>query len=313
MSVTIKDLQAYKREGRRFAMLTAYDFTTARILDEAGVPVILVGDSLAMTMLGHPDTLAVTVDEMLHHTRAVRRGVTNALVVGDMPFMSYHASAEDAIGNAGRFLKEGGANAVKLEGGGRVIEITRRLTEMGIPVMGHLGLTPQFVNQFGGFKVQGKSDEAAERIEQDALALQHAGAFSLVLEGIPADLGRRVTSVLQIPTIGIGAGVGCDAQVLVIQDMLGLSGEKVPKFVKRFADLRGEITRAVGDFVAEVEAGSFPDPEHSYGMGMAPAAEAVGEGAIYGAARALPVTPTKAAPGRTAKPTVVRPRPRVVQ
>jgi 3-methyl-2-oxobutanoate hydroxymethyltransferase len=285
MSVTIKDLQAYKREGRRFAMLTAYDFTTARILDEAGVPVILVGDSLGMTMLGYPDTLAVTMEEMLHHTRAVRRGVTTALVVGDMPFMSYHASTEDAIRNAGRFLKEGGANAVKLEGGGRVVEMTRRLTDMGIPVMAHLGLTPQAVNQFGGFKVQGKSDEAAERIERDALALQEAGAFSLVLEGIPAGLGRRITSVLQIPTIGIGAGVDCDAQVLVIQDMLGLSGEKVPKFVKRFADLRGEMTAAVEEYIAEVESGAFPTPEHSYGLGVAPAPELVGDGAIYGAAR----------------------------
>ena len=268
MSVTVKDLQAYKREGRRFAMLTAYDFTTARILDEAGVPVILVGDSLGMTMLGYPDTLAVTMEEMLHHTRAVRRGVANALVVGDMPFMSYHASIEDAIGNAGRFLKDG-ANAVKLEGAGRVVEMTQRLTDMGIPVMAHLGLTPQFVNQFGGFKVQGKSDEAAERIERDALALQEAGAFSMVLEGIPAELGRRITSVLEIPTIGIGAGIGCDAQVLVIQDMLGLSGEKVPKFVKRFAGLRGEIKRAVGEYIEEVEAGNFPGPEHSYGMGAA--------------------------------------------
>jgi 3-methyl-2-oxobutanoate hydroxymethyltransferase len=268
MSVTVKELQAYKLEGRRFAMLTAYDFTTARILDEAGVPVILVGDSLGMTMLGYPDTLAVTMEEMLHHTRAVRRGVANALVVGDMPFMSYHASIEDAIGNAGRFLKDG-ANAVKLEGAGRVVEMTQRLTDMGIPVMAHLGLTPQFVNQFGGFKVQGKSDEAAERIERDALALQEAGAFSLVLEGIPAELGRRITSVLEIPTIGIGAGIGCDAQVLVIQDMLGLSGEKVPKFVKRFADLRGEINRAVGEYIEEVEAGNFPGPEHSYGMGTA--------------------------------------------
>jgi 3-methyl-2-oxobutanoate hydroxymethyltransferase len=300
MSVTVKDLQAYKREGRRFAMLTAYDFTTARILDEAGVSVILVGDSLGMTMLGYPDTLAVTMEEMLHHTRAVRRGVANALVVGDMPFMSYHASIEDAIRNAGRFLKDGGANAVKLEGAGRVVEMTQRLTDMGIPVMAHLGLTPQFVNQFGGFKVQGKSEEAAERIERDALALQEAGAFSLVLEGIPAHLGRRITSVLQVPTIGIGAGIGCDAQVLVIQDMLGLSGEKVPKFVKRFADLRGEITRAVGEYIKEVEAATFPGPEHSYGMGAAVATEAVGEGAIYGAAltapAAKPVKVVRAAP-----------------
>ena len=282
MSVSVKDLQAYKREGRRFAMLTAYDYTTARILDEAGVPVILVGDSLGMTMLGYQDTLAVTVDEMLHHTRAVRRGVTNALLIGDMPFMSYHASLEDGIRNAGRFLQEGGANAVKLEGAGRVVELTKALTEMGIPVMAHLGLTPQFVNQFGGFKVQGKSEEAADRIQRDALALQQAGAFSLVLEGIPADLGRQVTRALDIPTIGIGAGVDCDAQVLVIQDMLGLSGVRVPKFVKRFADLRGEMMRAVGEYIAEVEAGSFPGPEHSYGVGASAPREAVGEGTLYG-------------------------------
>jgi 3-methyl-2-oxobutanoate hydroxymethyltransferase len=288
MSISVKDLQTYKREGRRFAMLTAYDYTTARILDEAGLPVILVGDSLGMTMLGYTDTLAVTVDEMLHHIRAVRRGVQNALVVGDMPFMSYHASIEDGIRNAGRFLQEGGANAVKLEGAGRVVELTQRLTEMGIPVMAHLGLTPQYVNQFGGFKVQGKSEEAAEKIQRDALALQEAGAFSLVLEGIPADLGRHVTRSLTIPTIGIGAGVDCDAQVLVIQDMLGLSGAKVPKFVKRFADLRGEIQRAVGEYINEVEAGSFPGPEHSYGLGTSAvpraADEAVSEGAVYGGA-----------------------------
>jgi 3-methyl-2-oxobutanoate hydroxymethyltransferase len=282
MSVTVKDLQAYKREGRRFAMLTAYDYTTARILDEAGVPVILVGDSLGMTMLGYQDTLAVTVDEMLHHTRAVRRGVTNALLIGDMPFMSYHTSLEDGIRNAGRFLQEGGANAVKVEGAGRVVELTKALTEMGIPVMAHLGLTPQFVNQFGGFKVQGKSEEAADRIQRDALALQQAGAFSLVLEGIPADLGRQVTRALDIPTIGIGAGVNCDAQVLVIQDMLGLSGARVPKFVKRFADLRGEMTRAVGEYIAEVEAGSFPGAEHSYGVGASAPREAVEEGTLYG-------------------------------
>ena len=274
MTTTIKDVQAWKRDGKRFAMLTAYDFTTARLLDEAGIPVILVGDSLGMTMLGYPDTLSVTLDEMIHHTKAVRRGVKNALLVGDMPFMTYHASAEDAIRSAGRFLQEGGANAVKLEGGGRVIDLTRQLTGMGIPVMAHLGLTPQFFNQFGGFKVQGRSDEAAERIQQDALALQEAGAFSMVLEGIPADLGTSVTASLDIPTIGIGAGPGTDAQVLVIQDMLGLSGEKVPKFVKRFADLGPEITRAVGQFMAEVEDGTFPDAEHAYGTGV--------PGKIYG-------------------------------
>jgi 3-methyl-2-oxobutanoate hydroxymethyltransferase len=283
VSTTVKDLRAMKQAGRRFAMLTAYDFTTARILDEAGVPVILVGDSLGMTMLGYADTLSVTMDEMLHHTRAVRRGVQNALLVGDMPFMSYHASMEDGIRNAGRFLQEGGANAVKLEGAGRVVELTQRLTAMGIPVMAHLGLTPQFVNQMGGFKVQGKSEEAAERIQRDALELQAAGAFSLVLEGIPADLGERVTRTLDIPTIGIGAGPGTDAQVLVIQDMLGLSGERVPKFVKRFADLRGQMLDAVHAYIDEVQAGTFPDLEHSYGVGT-PRAEPEAERAVYGGA-----------------------------
>lgn len=285
MSTTVNDLRAFKREGRRFAMLTCYDYTTAQILDEAGIPVILVGDSLGMTMLGYPDTLPVTMEEMLHHVRAVRRGVRNALVVGDMPFMTYHTSLEDGIRNAGRFLKEGGANAVKLEGGGRVVELTSRLTSMGIPVMGHLGLTPQFVNQFGGFKVQGKSDEAAERIRADARALQDAGAFSLVLEGIPAGLGTLVTKDLDIPTIGIGAGAGCDGQVLVIQDMLGLSGASVPRFVKRFADLRTVIAGAVREYADEVGAGTFPGPEHSYGMGgaaAAPATDAEGVGALYG-------------------------------
>jgi 3-methyl-2-oxobutanoate hydroxymethyltransferase len=286
MSLSIKDLQALKRDGRRFAMLTAYDFTTARIVDEAGIPVILVGDSLGNTMLGYDTTLPVTMDEMLHHTRAVRRGVQNALLVGDMPFMSYHATIDDAIRNAGRFIKEGGANAVKLEGGGRVIEYTRHLTGMGIPVMAHLGLTPQFVNQFGGFKVQGKSDEAAERIQRDALALQEAGAFSLVLEGIPAPLGKLVTQRLDIPTIGIGAGPDTDAQVLVIQDMLGLSGERVPKFVKRYADLRGAMTDAVREYIAEVESGAFPTDEHSYGVGTPKPQEPAAEGAIYGAAKA---------------------------
>jgi 3-methyl-2-oxobutanoate hydroxymethyltransferase len=279
MSVTIQDLRKHKLAGERFTMLTAYDFTTARIVDEARVDVILVGDSLGNTMLGYADTLPVTMEEMLHHTRAVRRGVSHALLVGDMPFMSYHASVEDGIRNAGRFLKEGGANAVKLEGGGRVIELTRQLTSMGIPVMSHLGLTPQFVNQFGGFKVQGKTDEAAEQIERDALALQAAGAFSLVLEGIPVDLGRSVTQSLDIPTIGIGAGPHTDAQVLVIQDMLGLSGERVPKFVKRYADLRGEMQRALQAYITEVGDGTFPSAAHSYGS----AAAAEVEKAVYGA------------------------------
>jgi 3-methyl-2-oxobutanoate hydroxymethyltransferase len=301
--ITVNDVRGFKAAGRRFAMLTAYDFTTARILDEAGIPLLLVGDSLGMTMLGYADTLPVTMDEMIHHTRAVRRGAVNAMVVGDMPFMSYHVSVEEGIRNAGRFLQEGGANAVKLEGGERVVELTARLTGMGIPVMGHLGLTPQSVNQMGGFRVQGKTDEAAERIEADALALERAGAFSLVLEGVPASLGRSVTAKLRIPTIGIGAGADTDGQVLVIQDMLGLSGARVPKFVKRFADLRGEVTRAAQEFAAEVASGAFPAPEHMYGVTTPDAAS----GHVYGAGgEPAPVAaPAPETPGGIPDPPVV--------
>ncbi|MFN2463218.1 MAG: 3-methyl-2-oxobutanoate hydroxymethyltransferase [Candidatus Dormibacteria bacterium] len=264
MSVTIRDLQELKGDGRRFAMLTAYDYPVARIIDEAGVPVILVGDSVANTILGYPDTLPMTMDEMLHHCRAVRRGVTNALLVGDMPFMSYQVSVEEGMRNAGRFLKEAGVNAVKLEG--PEVELTSRLTRVGIPVMAHVGLTPQSVNQMGGYRVQGKSDDAAERIEREALALQEAGAFAIVLEGVPSDLGRHLTELLTIPTIGIGAGPGTDGQVLVIWDLLGLN-DRVAKFVKRYANLRGEIAGAVAAFKSEVESGVFPDEQHSYSGG----------------------------------------------
>ena len=266
---TVLDVQRFKDEGRRFAMLTAYDYTTARLLDRAGIPLLLVGDSLAMTMLGHPTTLPVTLDEMLHHARAVTRGATNAMVVGDMPFLTYHVSEEQAVESAGRFLKEGGVHAVKLEGGGRIVDITRRLVDMGIPVMAHLGLTPQFVNQFGGFKVQGKSPEAAARILGDAKALEQAGAFSLVLEGVPSELARRVTQALRIPTIGIGAGPACDGQVLVIQDMLGLTTEHTPKFVKKYAELGEAVMEAARTFADEVAEGRFPDDEHSYGVHIA--------------------------------------------
>src|ERR1041385_7643122 len=223
---TVLDVQRFKDEGRRFAMLTAYDYLSARILDEAGIPILLVGDSLGMVMLGHPTTLPVTMEDMLHHAKAVSRGARQALLVGAMPFMSYQASIEQAITNAGRFVQEAGMHAVKLEGGGRVIEITKRLTEIGIPVMGHLGLTPQFVHQMGGFKVQGKSEKQAARILSDAKELEQAGGFSLVLEGVPADLATRVTRSLPIPTIGIGAGPGTDGQVLVLHDMLGLTTGK---------------------------------------------------------------------------------------
>jgi 3-methyl-2-oxobutanoate hydroxymethyltransferase len=269
---TVLDVQRFKDEGRRFAMLTAYDYLSAQILDEAGIPILLVGDSLGMVVLGYPTTLPVTLDEMIHHAKAVARGSRQALLVGDMPFMSYHASIEQAITSAGRFLQEAGMHAVKLEGGGRIVEITRRLTALGIPVMGHLGLTPQFVHQMGGFKVQGKSESQAARILADAKDLEQAGAFSLVLEGLPNAVATRVTRALRIPTIGIGAGPGTDGQVLVLHDMLGLTTGKAPKFVKRYANLSDEIGKAAQRYAEDVGTGAFPGPEHSYSAnGASPA------------------------------------------
>jgi len=262
MTVTVHDLRAWKAEGRRWAMLTAYDFPTARILDRAGIPVLLVGDSLAQNVLGYETTLPVTMEEMLHHVRAVARGTSEAMVVADMPFLSYQVSVEDGVRNAGRFLKEGGAHAVKVEG--PQIELTHRLTELGIPVMAHVGLTPQSVHEMGGYRVQGRGEEAANRLMEQASALDKAGAFSMVLEGVPADLGERITRSVQIPTIGIGAGPGCDAQVLVITDLLGLSEGKLPKFAKAYANLRAEIAEAARAFAKEVEEGTFPDEGHSY-------------------------------------------------
>jgi 3-methyl-2-oxobutanoate hydroxymethyltransferase len=264
MTVNVRDLRKWKTEGKKFTMLTAYDYTTARWLDRAGIPVLLVGDSLGNTMLGYPDTLSVTMDDMIRHAGAVVRGAPGALIIGDMPFMAYHASAEDAIRNAGRFLQEARVQAVKMEGGGRVIEYTRQLTSMGIPVMGHLGLTPTFVNQFGGYRVQGRSDEAAEQILEDARALEESGAFAVVLEGIPSPLGQRVTEALTIPTIGIGAGPHCDAQVLVIQDVLGLNPDHVAKFVRQYAKLGEAIEAAAKQFDQDVRNGAFPTPEHEY-------------------------------------------------
>ncbi len=264
MTTNVRDLRKWKTEGKKFTMLTAYDYTTARWLDQAGIPVLLVGDSLGNTMLGYPDTLSVTMDDMIRYAGAVVRGAPNALIVGDMPFMAYHATAEDAIRNAGRFLQEARVHAVKMEGGGRVIGYTKQLTAMGIPVMGHLGLTPQFVNQFGGLRVQGRSDEAAERILDDAKALEEAGAFAIVLEGIPTTLGQRVTQALTVPTIGIGAGVHCDAQVLVIQDVLGLNPDHVAKFVRQYAKLGEAIEAAARQFDQDVRSGAFPTPEHEY-------------------------------------------------
>lgn len=260
MTVTVHDLRAWKAEGKRWAMLTAYDFPTARILDEAGIPVLLVGDSVGNNVLGYTTTLPVTMEEMLHHTRAVARGVANAMVVGDMPFMSYQPSIEEGIRNAGLFLKAG-AHAVKIEGA--QVELTHRLTDLGIPVMGHIGLTPQFVHAMGGYRVQGRTEDASLRLREQATSLEKAGAFSIVLEGLPADVGRAITDETSVPTIGIGAGPHCDAQVLVVNDMLGLN-ERVPKFVKAYTSLREEIGRAARAFADDVATGAFPDEAHSY-------------------------------------------------
>ncbi|MEA2670152.1 MAG: 3-methyl-2-oxobutanoate hydroxymethyltransferase [Chloroflexota bacterium] len=261
--VTVHDLQTCKREGRRFAVVTAYDYTTARILDAAGIPVLLVGDSLGMLMLGYSSTLPVSMEEMLHHARAVARGAPARLLVGDMPFDAYHASDAEAVHNAAAFLKAG-MNAVKVEGGGRMVALTAHLVERGIPVMGHLGLTPQFVNSLGGMRVQGRSGEDRRRILDDAVSLQEAGAFSLVLEGVPRDLGAEVTAALRIPTVGIGAGPDCDAQVLVVHDLLGLTQDPMPKFVRPYANLGAQAVDALTAFAADVAAGSFPDDAHSY-------------------------------------------------
>src|SRR3979409_622700 len=280
---TVLDVQRFKDEGRRFAMLTAYDYLSAQVLDEAGIPILLVGDSLGMVVLGYPTTLPVTLDEMIHHAKAGARGSRQALLVGDLPFMSYHASTEQAITSAGRFLQEGGMHAVKLEGGGQIVELTRSLTALGIPVMVHLGLTPQFVHQMGGFKVQGKGETQAARILADAKDLEQAGAFSLVLEGVPSALAARITRALRIPTIGIGAGPGTDGQGLVPHDLLGLTSGKAPKFVKRYANLAEQIGKAAQQFAQEVGAGSFPGPEHEYSAkGAAPAPKRERDEVKYG-------------------------------
>jgi 3-methyl-2-oxobutanoate hydroxymethyltransferase len=258
--ITIHDLRTWKTESKRWAMLTAYDFPTAQILDRAGVPVLLVGDSVGRNVLGYPNELPVTMDEMLHHTRAVTRGVEQAMVVGDMPFMSFQASTDDGVRNAGRLIKEGGAHAVKIEG--PQLDLIHRLVDVGIPVMAHVGLTPQSVYGLGGYKIQGRG-EAAQRLLDQAHNLEKAGAFSIVLEAMPAELGAEITRELHIPTIGIGAGGRTDAQVLVINDLLGLN-ETVPKLAKKYADVRSGMTEAVTSFVHDVEAGTFPDEEHSY-------------------------------------------------
>lgn len=263
---TVKSFQSAKEKKEKITMLTAYDFSTAQLLDEAGVDSILVGDSLGMVMLGYETTLEVTMDDMIHHTKAVSRGTKNALVIGDMPFMSYHVSIEDTLRNAGRFIKEAGAQAVKLEGGIEMVDKIKALVAAKIPVMGHLGLTPQSVNMFGGFKVQGKSAEQAQAILDDARALEAAGVFSIVLECVPDKLAKLITESISIPTIGIGAGNTCDGQVLVIQDVLGMYKGLQPKFVKRYKETGDDIIEGVQSYIKEVKSGAFPDESHIFGM-----------------------------------------------
>jgi 3-methyl-2-oxobutanoate hydroxymethyltransferase len=262
--ITPVDVQAMKREGKRIAMLTAYDYPTALLEDRAGIEIILVGDSLGMTVLGYENTVSVTMDEMIHHTKAVTRGAKVALIIGDMPFMSYNTSERDAILNAGRFMKEGGADAVKLEGGVSVKETVRAIVRAGIPVMGHLGLTPQTISMLGGFKVQGKDAQAAQKIIDDALSLEDAGAFSVLLEAIPAPVAKRITERLTVPTVGIGAGVHCDGQVLVVHDMLGFFDRFTPKFAKRYVNVSELMLKAFDSYREEVLKGTFPTDRHSF-------------------------------------------------
>lgn len=266
MRVTITDIKAMKQKGEKIPMLTAYDYVTAKIVDEAGVPMILVGDSLGMVVLGYESTIPVTVDDMLHHTKAVARGARRALIVGDMPFMSYHVSMADALHNATRFIQEAGAQAVKLEGGEAVAGTVKRLVECGIPVMGHLGLTPQSINQLGGFKVQGRGLEEARRLLNDARILQEAGAFAIVLECTPAPLSKLITQKVGIPTIGIGAGPDCDGQVQVISDLVGLYTDFIPKHARQYSKLAGQMQAAVSSYASDVKAVAFPTMEHSYVM-----------------------------------------------
>jgi len=263
MRVTANQVKEMKVEKQKIVMLTAYDYSTARLVDEAGVPLILVGDSLGMVVLGYESTIPVTMDEMIHHTKAVVRGTKQALVIGDMPFMTYHTNISDALCNAARFIQEGGAQAVKLEGGVTVAETVKRIVDCGIPVMGHIGLTPQSIHQLGGHKVQGKTPEAAEQLLMDARALEQAGAFAVVVELVPAPLSKLITQKVGVPTIGIGAGPDCDGQVQVISDLLGLFADFVPKHAKQYAKLAGSIRTAIADYMGEVKSGSFPTAEHS--------------------------------------------------
>ncbi len=264
MKNTVATARQQKKDGDKITMLTAYDYSTAKLMDESGINMLLVGDSLGMVMLGYEDTISVTMEDMIHHTAAVSRGAKNALVVGDMPFMSYQASIYDAVTNAGRLMKEGRCNAVKLEGGASVCPQIKAITESSIPVMAHIGLTPQSINAFGGFKVQGKSEEAAKKLLEEAKAVEEAGAFAVVLECVPAKLAALISEKISIPTIGIGAGAGCDGQVLVYQDMLALFSDFKPKFVKHFADVGSLMKEGFKAYIKEVKEGTFPAEEHTF-------------------------------------------------
>ncbi|MBO6115465.1 MAG: 3-methyl-2-oxobutanoate hydroxymethyltransferase [Lachnospiraceae bacterium] len=266
MKKTVLTFAKAKENGEKLTMLTAYDYSTAKLIDQAGIDAILVGDSLGNVMLGYEDTLSVTVDDMIHHGAAVARGAKEALVVIDMPFMSYQTSVYDAVVNAGRLMKEGRAQAVKLEGGVEVAPQIKAIVDAGIPVMAHIGLTPQSINAFGGFKVQGKSEAQAKKLIEDALAVQEAGAFAVTLECVPEKLATLVTKKLYIPTIGIGAGAGCDGQVLVYADMLGMFSDFTPKFVKRFAETGKLMTDAFKAYIEEVKAGTYPEAKHTYAI-----------------------------------------------
>ena len=273
MRVTIDQIRDMKLKGEKITMLTAYDYTTARVIDEVGIPLILVGDSLGMVVLGYSSTIPVTMADMLHHTKAVARGTRRAMVIGDMPFMTYHISTEEALRNAARFIQEGGAQAVKLEGGTTVAERVRRIVSCGIPVMGHIGLTPQSVHQLSGFRVQGKTLEAARGLLADAQALEEAGAFAIVIETVPAPLGSLISQRVSIPTIGIGAGAGCDGQVQVISDILGSFTDFVPRHTKQYAQLSDIMSNAITEYYNEVKAGSFPTDKQASSMDKSVLAE----------------------------------------
>ena len=264
MKNTVLTFKEAKNQGKKLSMLTAYDYSMAKIIDESGVDGILIGDSLGMVIKGEEDTLSVTMDEVIYHTKAVKKGAKNALIVSDMPFLSYHVSIEQAVLNAGRLIKEGGANAVKLEGGANVAAQIKAIVDAQIPVMGHLGLTPQSVNAFGGFKVQGKDESAAKKLIEDAVLLEKAGVFSIVLEGIPAKVAELITNSVSIPTIGIGAGKNCDGQILVYQDMLGMFNDFIPKFVKQYANIGVVMKEAISSYVKEVQDGIFPEEKHTF-------------------------------------------------